>query len=38
MFQVNRHDTIQVFNYNMAKLAQKTEQGAKDMMETTPEH
>jgi transposase-like protein len=26
------------FNYHRAKLAQKTEQGAKDMMKTDPEH
>ncbi|KAM0916359.1 hypothetical protein ACQ4PT_010238 [Festuca glaucescens] len=30
-------DTIQ-FNYNRAKLAQKTQAGAKDMMKTAPEH
>jgi hypothetical protein len=30
-------DTIQ-FNYNRAKLAQKTPDGAKDMMKTAPQH
>jgi hypothetical protein len=30
-------DKIQ-FNYNRAKLAQKTEDGAKDMMKIAPEH
>jgi hypothetical protein len=30
-------DKIQ-FNYNRAKLAQKTPEGAKDMMKTAPEH
>ena len=26
------------FNYHRAKLAQKTEEGAKDVMKTNPEH